>query len=163
MDVSKKDLPSLIANFFCQIKNCGIKNQREALIKSTLVDNSYSVLKKTDIANMLKSNLLLIGQAESLINSDLFDCDDYALQLKSSLTALFRTQRLLSSNSSIFPPAVGIVITQNHAINIVICESINNKPEVFLIDASLASPKLIDDPLDSARLLKTMPISLIYI
>jgi len=161
MDVLKDNLIPLIRDFFNAIPDCGIKTLTDVRRVSVLVDNSYSSLKKAEIISMINSSPLLVGAAEMSTDSELFDCDDYALQLKASLTALFRTKRLLTG--TIAPPAVGIVITQKHALNIVICESSNAKPEIFLVDPSLKSPKMVSDSSASSELLKTLPVSLIYI
>lgn len=161
MEISKDSLIPLIRDFFSAIPSSGIVTLPDTRRISALVDNSYSALKKSDIIGTLKSNPLLAGAAESFNDSELFDCDDYALQLKASLTGLFRTRRL--SIKTISPPAVGIVITQNHALNIVFCESSNASPELFLVDPSLKSPKLVSESSASSNLLKTLPVSLIYI
>lgn len=161
MDVTNENLIQLIHDFFGVIPDCGIKNLTDARRISVIVDNSYSTLKKGEIISTLKSTPLLAGEAELSNNSELFDCDDYALQLKATLTGLYRTKRLLTG--MIAPPAVGIVITQNHALNIVVCESNGANPEIFLVDPSVKSPKLIGDPSASLELLKTLPVSLIYL
>jgi hypothetical protein len=161
MDVSKDSLIPLLRDFFKAIPDCGIKTLVDTRRVSVLVDNTYSVLKKAEIMGMLKSSPLLAGAAEGSENSELFDCDDYALQLKASLTALFRTKRLLVR--MVAPPAIGVVITQNHALNIVLCESNDAGSEILLVDPSLKSPKMVSDPSASSELLKTLPISLIYI
>lgn len=161
MEISKDSLIPLIRDFFRVLPDSGIKTLVDAQRVSTLVDNSYAALKKSDIISTLKSNPLLVGAAEPTNESELFDCDDYALQLKASLTGLYRTKRLL--NEIISPPAVGIVVTQNHALNIVFCESGNALPECFLVDPSQKSPKLVNESSASSNLLKTLPVSLIYI
>lgn len=161
MEISKDSLIPLVRDFFSAIPDSGIKTIPDAERISTLADNSYSALQKSDIVSTLKSNPLLVSAAESSNNSELFDCDDYALQLKASLTGLFRTKRL--SNKIIAPPAVGIIITQNHALNIVFCESSNASPELFLVDPSLKSPKLVSESPAASNLLKTLPVKLIYI
>lgn len=161
MDVSKDQLIPFIRDFFSAISDCGIRNLADTRRVSVLVDNTYVALRKSEIMSMLKSSPLLVGAAERLDNSELFDCDDYALQLKASLTALFRAKRLL--DDTIAPPAIGIVITQNHALNIVLCGSSDSDLAIFLVDPSLKSPQLVNDPTASSGLLKTLPITLIYI
>jgi len=160
MDVSNDSLIPLLLDFFKAIPDCGIRDLADIKRVSILVDNTYSSLKKAEVMSMLKSNLLLIGEAEAIDNSELFDCDDYALQLKASLTALYRTKRLQTETVS--PPAVGIVITQNHAVNIVLCESSTSELEILLVDPSIKTPKMVSDASASAQLLRTLPISLIY-
>lgn len=160
-DVPKGKLIPLLCDFFKAIPYCGITDLALTEEFSVLVDDVYCTLKKTEIMSMLNSSPLLVGSAEISDNSDLFDCDDYALQLKASLTALFRAKRLLAD--TIYPPAIGIVITQNHALNIVLCESNNSDLEIFLVDASLDTPKMVSNPSASSVLLRTLPIKLIYI
>lgn len=161
MDIPKDNLIPLLRDFFRPIPDCGINNLADIRRVSILVDNIYSPLKKTEITSTLKSNPLLSGDAEATDKSELFDCDDYALQLKSSLTALYRSMR--RSGNSVSPPALGVVITQNHALNIVLCETGNARLAFFLVDPSLKSPRMVSDPSASLELLKVLPISLIYI
>ena len=162
MEITKDSLPTLIRDFFNKIPDSGIKSISSARRRSVVVDNLYTSVKETELFEAIRSNPLLVPRLPLNANNELIDCDDYALQLKASITALYR-QKMLVTNISIFPPAVGIVITQNHALNIAICESEGGGPEVFIIDPSESSPILMNDPKVSAKALKILPVNMIYI
>jgi hypothetical protein len=104
----------------------------------------------------------IVPPIQNQTNPDIADGDDYALQLKASLTALNR-QKMISTGKIILPPAIGIVITKNHVVNLIICGNTADTISVFLIDPSMQKPTLVNDPDESALLLKTLPVKIIYL
>jgi len=160
MDLTPESVKSLIFGFFSKIEYSGIESVDQANDIACLVDDVYTTVKQSEVIGTIKASPLLVGVAESLDGTELFDCDDYALQLKASLTALYRTKR--KTDDRIQPPAIGIIVSKSHALNVVICESTDNKPSLFLIDPSVKYPKLMSDPDSAATLLQTLPVVLIY-
>lgn len=160
MEITKETFPMVIRDFFKKIPDSGIKTILNARRKSIIVDNKYSAVSQNEILGIIKSNPLLVANSQMDENNELNDCDDYALQLKALTTALYR-QRMLS-DGTLFPPAVGIVITQNHALNLVITES-EGGVKLSIIDPSETEPRFIDDPSQCLQAMKTLPIAMIYI
>ena len=109
--------------------------------------------------SILNTHPMLISPPDHLA-SELNDCDDYALQFKAAFAATYR-QRALMTQSPLKPPAVGMVITQSHVVNIVLTKGSDNKPKAFLIDPMVHSPKLIDDPDQCTSCLKST-VNFIY-
>jgi len=161
MEISREVIPRLILNFFNLIPDSGIQEIDVAEARSLRVDNSYKTVSKSEVKRVIETNPLIVPPIQNQTNPDIADCDDYALQLKASLTALNR-QKMISTGKIILPPAIGIVITQNHVVNLVICGNTADTIGVFLIDPSMQKPKLVDDPDESALLLKTLPVRIIY-
>jgi hypothetical protein len=162
MEIMKDSLPKIIRDFFKKIPDSGIQSIPDAIERSVIVDNIYSTTNQTELLGIISANPLLVPHDQMSANIELLDCDDYALQLKASITALYR-QKMVATNSPIYPPAVGIVITQNHALNLMISETETGSREVYLIDPSSDSPTFINDPEQSAQALKMLPIKMIYI
>jgi hypothetical protein len=161
MEISNEIIPRLLRDFFKKIPDSGIKTITNAKRRSVIVDNTYSPVTQSEILEIIKSNPLLVPNSQVTVNNELSDCDDYALQLKASTTALYR-QRMLA-NDRLFPPAVAIVITQSHALNLVITESEGGDPTPSIIDPSETEPIFLDDPKQGSHALGILPIKLIYI
>jgi hypothetical protein len=162
MEINKDSLPKLIRDFFKQIPDSGIKSLPDARKRTIIVDNKYITTSRTELLEVIRTNPLLVPGAQTNENDELTDCDDYALQLKTSITALYR-QRKVTTNEQIYPPAVGVVLSQNHALNLVIIESETGSSEIYLIDPSIDSPTFINEPGQIAQALKLLPIKNIYI
>lgn len=162
MELRKDILPKLIRDFFKKIPDSGIKSLTDARKRTIIVDNMYSTTSQTELLEVIRANPLLVPGAQRNEDDELVDCDDYALQLKTSITALYR-QKKIATNEQIYPPAVGIVISQNHALNLMILESETGSGEIYLIDPSSDSPTFTNDPEQSAQVLKLLPIKSIYI
>lgn len=161
MQISREVIPRLILNFFNEIPDSGIQEIDVAEARSLRVDNAYKTVSKSEVKRVIETNPLIVPPIQNQPNPDIADCDDYALQLKASLTALNR-QKMISTGKIILPPAIGIVITQDHVINLVICGNTADTIGVFLIDPSMQKPKLVNEPDESALLLKTLPVRIIY-
>jgi hypothetical protein len=162
MQISKDRAPRLILDFFKEIPGSGIRSISFAKRKSVIVDNAYDTVSKSEVKRIIETNPLIVPPIQSQTNLEIADCDDYALQLKASLTALNR-QKMISTGTIVLPPAIGIVITQNHVVNLVICGNTADTTGIFLIDPSMQKPTLVNDPAESASLLKTLPVKIIYL
>lgn len=162
MQISKDEIPRLIFDFFRAIPDSGIQRISDARRKSIIVDNAYSFVSKVEINTIVKTNPLILPPIQDQDTPEIADCDDYALQLKASLTALYR-QKMISTGKMILPPAIGIVITQNHALNLAICKAPQNTPSIFLIDPSLQKAFLTNDVDKSISLLKKLPVHIVYL
>lgn len=162
MQISSESVPGLILDFFRQIPDSGIRTINSAQRKSLRVDNAYSTVPKSDVRKVIETNPLIMPPVQGQTNPEVADCDDYALQLKAALTALNR-QKMINTGKVILPPAIGIVITQNHVVNLVVCGNTGDAKSVFLIDPSMQKPTLVNDPTESASLLKTLPVRIIYL
>lgn len=162
MEITKESIPNMLRDFFKTIPDSGITTITHAMKRSIVVDNKYSPVSQKEILGIIKSNPLLVASSLVDANDELIDCDDYALQLKALATTLYR-QRMLSGSVTLFPPAIGIIITQNHALNLVVTESKESNPELSLIDPSEKSPRFLNNPAQCAQALKILPIAMIYI
>ena len=160
MEITKEALPMMLRDFFKTIPDSGITTISNVRRRSVIVDNIYNTVSPDEILGIINSNPLLVTNSQLNVDNELSDCDDYALQLKALTTALYR-QRMLS-DETLFPPAVGIIITQNHALNLVLTES-DDGIRLSVIDPSETNPAFLDDPLQCQQALKVLPISLIYI
>ena len=127
-----------------------------------IVDNAYNTVLKSEVTTTIKTNPLIASPIQGQDNPEIADCDDYALQLKASLTALYR-QKMINTGKVILPPAIGIVITQNHVVNLVFWANPDSTVGVFLIDPSVQKPVLVSDSGESAALLKTLPVKMVYL
>ena len=162
MRISRERVPRLILDFFKAIPGSGITSISIAKRKSVRVDNAYNTVPKSDVKKVIETNPLIMPPIQGQTNPEIADCDDYALQLKASLTALNR-QKMISTGKIILPPAIGIVITQNHVVNLVVCGNSAEKVGIFLIDPSMQKPKLVNDSAEVASTLKTLPVKIIYL
>jgi hypothetical protein len=162
MELKKDKIYKLLRDFFQRISGSGIKIIPDVYGRSVLADDVYNTVTQQEVMASINSNPLLVPNHSLSANEELFDCDDRALQLKASMMALYR-QRALASNNRGYPPAIGMVFSMSHVLNIVVCEAANDGFEVFLIDPSQSSPAFINEPEQSAKALGTLPIQFIYI
>lgn len=158
--VTSDEIPELLYRFFREIPETGLTTKSAVRKKSLIVDNLYSLVDKEILKSVVIGNPLLNFPA-SMQGQEVLDCDDYALQLKAAMNSLGRQSVL--SGELVYPPAVGMVITQNHALNIVVTKWGENGKRVFLIDTMVESPKLEANKDACRSLLKLMPIKFIYI
>lgn len=164
MEISNETVAEALLAFFRSIPDCGIASKPDVFTRCRIVDNVYQPVKQQEVLEIIRTNPSMVLHAGASGSSELTDCDDYALQLKATLTGLYRN-KLLAGEDVVFPPAIGIVLTQNHALNLIICESAvsDHGVEVLLIDPSEAQPRFSSDPTSSQSALQTLPVSLIYI
>tara|TARA_R110000868_G_scaffold17494_8_gene76674 strand:+ start:804 stop:1295 length:492 start_codon:yes stop_codon:yes gene_type:complete len=161
---NRSDVTSKLFKFFVSIslyKFDNTEHQNHFTSRLVIVDGRYSSIEITTIEAMLISNPLLQSVP---IGQEINDCDDFALQVKSSITSLVR-QRAVQQHATLFPPAVGILLTPRHALNIIICHQDNDPTNfgVFLLDAMKPGKGLISSPKEAKELMLQPEISLIYI
>lgn len=158
--VTSDELPDLLYRFFREIPETGLTSKSAVRKKSLIVDNVYDLVNKEILRSVVIGNPLLSFPV-AMQGQEVLDCDDYALQLKAAMNSLGRNRML--SGETVYPPAVGMVITQNHALNIVVTKWGESGKRVFLIDTMEESPKLESNKDACRSLLKLMPIKFIYI
>lgn len=159
MDINSDDFLLLIKDFFKDIPDSGIRTLPQATKICRMVDNVYSLVSIEDVTSVIKYHPLL-NDNKIPANAEILDCDDFAMQLKAALTAFYRTKSV--SGNVMPPPAIGIVITQNHALNLFL-SSVNEEKQIFLIDPSLKIPLPVSELDMATTLLKTLPLTLIYV
>ncbi|MCG7540950.1 hypothetical protein [Pseudoalteromonas sp. OF7H-1] len=131
-----EDIATRFFDFFKALNLTANNGKYEFYAKMFIVDDLYSQVNPLDIQAVVRTNPLL--QYVESLGQEINDCDDYALQFKGALTALYR-QRMHAQRQVINPPAVGMVFTENHALNIVI----GTDDQVYLFDTMTAAPSLI--------------------
>jgi hypothetical protein len=157
--VSPDAIRECILKFFSSIGACEISTMVDARIKVMLVDDWYSPISRAEILTLASGNPMLAppGAAKTQIT----DCDDYALQLKDAAVKMFR-QRYCNGTGQPVPPAVAIVISQNHAVNLFIEQDAQGKNSIWFIDASTPGLPITHDPAQAAQMMKKPPVKLIY-
>jgi hypothetical protein len=148
-----------LLGFFSSLGACEIATMADLKIKAMLVDDWYSPISKEEILTLARCNLLLAKPAAA--KTQITDCDDFAMQLKSEAHALYR-RSCFTGTAAPVPPAVAIVISQNHAVNLFIEQDDKGKNSIWCIDASRPELSITNDPAQAARLLKKPPVKLIY-
>lgn len=128
-------------------------------IKVMLLDDCYSPISRDEILTLAKRNPL--PALPCAAKTQITDCDDYALQLKAVAAALYR-QLSFAGRAEPVPPAVAIVISQNHAVNIFIEQDAQGKNSIWVIDTSTPGLPITNDPAQAARMMKKPPVKLIY-
>ncbi len=149
-----------VTSFFAAIPDSGIDDLPSAQQRSFFADNEYSSVPRARVDEVLRSHPLLVPIGIDPAD-ELADCDDFALQLKAALIARARMDNL---GSGIYapPPAVGIIFTMSHALNVVVTVA-HGVPATMVVDASHPDQPMTTDPAEAALLLRLLPIRLIYI
>jgi hypothetical protein len=158
-DISPAAVRSLIADFFSSLVDYEITTMEDVKTKVMLVDDSYSPISGDELRSFARGNPLMAqpGGAKTQIT----DCDDYALQLKAAATVQYR-QRYFSGTASPLPPAVAIVISQNHVVNLFVEQDGQGKNSIWFIDASTPDMQTTNDPAQAVQMMKKPPVTLIY-
>lgn len=163
MNISKEELFQVFLQFFSSI---GFHREASTLRqKLVMVDNFYRAVDGDDMSAAIQSNPLLqhpprsTGSSRSL---ELSDCDDFALQFKASITSLYR-HRALYTEEVIPPPAVGILLSKNHALNIIYAKPPNGELGVFMIDTMLENKSPVNDTESCAAIMRRTGLKMIYI
>jgi hypothetical protein len=157
--ISPDAIRACILDFFSSLGACEISTMADVRIKVMLVDDVYSPISRDEILALLRGNPLPAPAGDA--KTQITDCDDYALQLKGAAVKLFR-QRYCTGAGQPAPPAVAIVISQNHALNLFIEQDAQGANRIWLIDASAPELPITHDPAKAARMLKKPPVKLIY-
>ncbi len=158
-DISPAKVRSLIADFFSSIGACEVATMFEVKIKVMLVDDCYRPIKASEILSLARENPLL--GLSSAPETQITDADDYAIKLKDAAAALFR-QRYCRGRTAPVSPAVAIVISQNHAVNMFIEEDGQGRNRIRFLDASLPELPVTGVPAMAASMMKQPPVKLIY-
>ncbi|MBN2106910.1 MAG: hypothetical protein JW832_05740 [Deltaproteobacteria bacterium] len=148
-----------LLEFFSSLGAYEIATMADLKIKVMLVDDWYTPIAKEEILTLARCNLLLSQPAAA--KTQLADRDDSAMQLKSEANALYRHGTYACTAAPV-PPAVAIVISQNHALNLFIEQDDQGKNTTWCIDASTPKLPITSDPAQAARMLKKPPVKLIY-
>tara|TARA_R110001583_G_scaffold195475_1_gene374037 strand:+ start:162 stop:635 length:474 start_codon:yes stop_codon:yes gene_type:complete len=124
-----------------------------------VTDNVYSHVDMDDLAAVIRTNPLL--QYVDRLHEEINDCDDYALQLKAAMAALYR-HRAYSAGQTVYPPAVAIIITEYHALNLIV---VNHEGEyqVYIVDTMMSQPAITQDPTEAWLLMKQGSVTNVYI
>jgi len=157
--ISTAAVRSLIVDFFFTIGGFQITTMEDLEAKVMLVDDSYSPITGDELIAIAKGNPLMAPP--NAAKMEITDCDDYALQLKAIATAHFR-QRYFAGAAEPLPPAVAIVISGNHAVNLFIDQDARGNNSIWFMDASTPELPVTNDPAQAARLMKEPPVRLIY-
>ncbi|MDN3639640.1 hypothetical protein QWY82_12620 [Simiduia curdlanivorans] len=153
-----EDIASRFFDFFKALNLTTDKERYGFYAKMFIVDGLYSQVDLLDIQAVVQTNPLL--QYVESLGQEINDCDDYALQFKGALTALYR-QRMHARQQVINPPAVGMMFTESHALNIIV----GTDDQVYLIDTMTASPSLkgLEDKEACLSLMRQTNLQHIYI
>jgi hypothetical protein len=130
-----EDIATRFFDFFKALSLTTDNEKYDFYAKMFIVDGAYSKVSVSDVQAVVQTNPLL--QYVESLGQEINDCDDYSLQFKGALTALYR-QRMHATQQVINPPAVGMIFTENHALNIII----GADDQVYLFDTMTASPSL---------------------
>lgn len=158
-DISPAAVRSLIADFFSSIGECEINTMADVKIKVMLVDDTYSPISGKDILSLARDNPLKLQPGAP--KTQITDCDDYALHLKDTAAKTFR-QRYYNGTGHPVPPAVAIVISQNHAVNLFIEQDAQGKNSIRFLDTSTPELSITHVPAQALRMMKQPPVKLIY-
>ena len=158
-DISPAAVRSLMADFFSSLGEYEVATMEDIQAKVVLVDDLYCTITADELRTFARGNPLMAppGAAKTQIT----DCDDYALQLKASATAHYR-QRFVAGTAAAVSPAVAIVISGNHALNLFIEQNEQGKNSICFIDASSPDLPTTSDPVQAAQMMKQPPVKLIY-
>ena len=157
--ISPDAIRQSLLGFFSSLGAYEIATMADLKIKVMLVDDCYTPIAKEEILTLARCNLLLSQPAA--VKTQLTDCDDSAMQLKSEANALYRHSTYAGTAAPV-PPAVAIVISQNHAVNLFIDQDDKGKNSIWCIDASKPELSVTKDPAQAARMMKKPPVKLIY-
>jgi hypothetical protein len=157
--ISPDAIRECILKFFSSISPCEISTMVDVKIKVMLVDDWYSPISRDEILTLARENPMLAPPCAAA--TQITDCDDYALQLKDGAVNMFR-QRYCSGTGQPVPPAVAIVISQNHAVNLFIEQDVQGRNSIWFIDAGTPGPHITHDPSQAAQMMKKPPVKLIY-
>jgi len=158
-NISSEAINELIKDFFSSIENFQFTSMDELDSKVVLVDDSYSPVSRDDLLAIAKDNPLNVPPGT--LKTQLTDCDDYALQLKAIAMANCR-QRHITDSGQPLPPAIAIVISQNHAVNLFVEQDSEGNNSLCFLDASTPGFPMGSEPEQAEQIMKQPPLKLIY-
>lgn len=157
--ISPEAIRQHILEFFSSLGGCEMTTMADVRIKVILVDDVYRPISHAELCTLARHSL--VRAKPGVAKTQITDCDDSAMQLKSEANALYR-ESYFSGRTAPVPPAVAIVISQNHAVNLFIEQDSQGKNSIWFIDASTPELLLTNDPAQAAQMLKKPPVKLIY-
>lgn len=157
MELDEAALLRLVHRFFRRVPDSGIRTALHARRKTVVVDAYYLPVAKATVDRVMRSNPLLIPAGSE---TEVSDCDDYALQVKATITSLRRQENLLEGRNEP-PPAVGIVITGTHALTAFVGTQ-DGEPYLALADASRSERPIVTEPAAAVPILGEPPVRLLY-
>jgi hypothetical protein len=158
-DLSPAAIRSLIADFFSTIGECEIVTLFDVKVKVMLVDECYRPISRDEMLDLARANPL--EPQPDAATRQLADCDEYALHLKDMAAAQYR-QHSRGGAGQPLPPAVAIVMSQNHAVNLFIEQGAGGKYSIWFIDASRPDLPTTNTPAQVVHMIKQPPVKLIY-
>lgn len=166
MDIPKKSLKKLLFEFFNEVPGSGISNIEQLSRHSLLADDVYSPVPFSVVRSIVETNPLFFHFPEPVHGTQIADCDDYALLVKSLVTAHVR-QKFISTGKYKAPPAIGAVFSRTHVVNLMVGRNSQQKLSVRIFDVSdpqvPVADTLTNDPIKAASLLGTLPLRWIYV
>jgi hypothetical protein len=157
--VSAHAVNALIFEFFSSLEEYRITTMEDLDAKVLLVDDIYSTVTRDAMLAIAGSNPLNVPPGTP--KTDLTDCDDYALQLKTMAAATAR-QLFIVGEAEPLPPAIGMVICKEHVITLFVEQDEAGVNSLCFLDASTRGTPVAHEPEEAARLMKTPPVKLIY-
>jgi hypothetical protein len=143
----------LILEFFSKIPGSGFGNRDDGAERICVSDHLYATVSRAEITRVNKT--FPLSTTDETPRDELHDCDDYALHLKAMLMAVWRKGNRKSASGS--PPALGLLITETHALNIFVTSS-GGKPKVMLCDVSNGKPIFAANASDATELMMHPPV-----
>lgn len=150
-----------VVNLLTAIPGSGIQDLPSGRQITIMADEEYSTVTRIQIKGMMSTNPLL-SPTSAKPGDELVDCDDFALQLKAAVTARARLDNQTTGTYGP-PPAIGIIFTMDHALNVFVTTDRNGGIVAMLADASDPDQPITNNPAEATTLLKTLPVRFIYV
>jgi hypothetical protein len=166
MEIAKDALRDMLFDFFKEVPDSGILQLQHFTRRSLLADDAYSPVSVATLKSIIQTNPHMFHFQEPVHGSQIADCDDYAMLIKSLMTAYVR-QKYLSTGNYQAPPAIGAVFSRSHVVNVMVGRNAEQKLTVKVFDVSNPqvpyTDTLTDDPEQAAALFGTLPLKWIYV
>jgi hypothetical protein len=166
MQIDKVGLKDLLLGFFKKVPDSGIAEIGHLTRRSLLADDVYSPVAFSTVKSIVETNPLLFHFPAPVHGAQIADCDDYAMLVKSLVTSHVR-QKYASTGNYQAPPAIGVVFSRSHVVNIMVGKDAQHKLTVKVFDVSNPQVPFIntltEDPVEAAALFGTLPLRWIYI
>ncbi len=166
MELDRLALRDLLFGFFKKVPDSGISKMEQFTRRSLLADDVYSLVAFATVKSIVETNPLMFHFPAPVHGSQIADCDDYALLVKSLVTAHVR-QKYLSTGNYQAPPAIGAVFSRSHVVNVMAGRNARHKLTVKVFDVSNPEVPFADtqteDPVEAAALFGTLPLKWIYV
>ena len=166
MEIDRNVLRDLLFEFFKKVPDSGISKIEHFTRRSLLADDAYSPVAFATVKSIVETNPLLFHFPAPVHGSQIADCDDYAMLVKSLLTAHVR-QKYLSTGNYQAPPALGAIFSRSHVVNVMVGRNAQHRLTVKVFDVSNPQVPFADtqteDPIKAAALFGTLPLKWIYV